>query len=265
MYSSALYIANQALVGSGFMPIASAAQFALGLGAVPGGTQGNSLDKYQQVAVTFLNLLGKAQGLVFNKRALWRRFQITTVANQPQYKINNQIIEGFRANSFFNVTVGGAGNMLHVWTYQDFMMQNARPDVIPFGTPLAVVPIPEDGSGNCVIQLWPTPDQAYIIEGQSRLLVPDLVDGNSFVFLPKHYEHALIFRLIELLETKTNEGKEASARLYAQQFWDEVYRDASGADEEIEPTDPGFRLWGNWRRETARDYNPVTDVPGPYP
>lgn len=265
-------IANKALLGMGLVPISSAAQYTSGIPTLSGYSPINGLDKYQQQCIVWLDILQSAVGLVMTKRFMWRKFQITTANNAASqtlvnvYQINNVVIEGFRANSIFNVTYGaGPGNPLYVVPYETFMRMFARPDLIPIGTPLWLVPLPDDGSGNCLVQLVPTPDQTYTIEGQCRLVVPRIVSGNDLCIFPYMYEHALVAKLIELLETRVDEGRDMTARAYAEQWIAEVIRDAGGADEEQDQIDLGFKLWNRWRSESARDYNPTTDVAPPYP
>lgn len=258
--STVLYIANTALVGCGQMPIPTAAVFAGGLGTVPGG----SLDKYQQKAVTFLNLLQKQLGMTLNKPFNFKRFKFTCTPGVALYTINNCTIEGFRANSFFNVTIGGPAGRLRVMSQEIYNESYAQPNSVPTGAPEWIVPQEDDGEEHARVVLVPTPDQTYVIEGQARVNVPDLIDGNSPCLFPKRYEHALIFQLITLIEWSLNEGRDASIGSVAQTFMDEVRRDSGGALEEPDQTDLGFSLWGNRRRYT-RDYNPATDQAGPFP
>ncbi len=277
--STARAIVNKALIGMGTAnPIATDSLYATGI-VDQFGNISSSLDKYQQQAVTFLDMLQQSLALIMNKPFMFRRFQITTQAPNsvtgigvPFYTIKNTIVEGFRANSFFNVTYGaGPGNPLHVIPYEQFNHMYARPDIVPIGTPLWVVPIPNDiascaaGTGDCVVRLVPTPDQVYTIEGQCRMVVPPIKSGSDQVAIPYNYEQALIFKLMEVMEGRLNEGREMNMRAYAEQFLAEVLRDSSGAEEEVDRQDVGFTLWGGWKRDSARDYNPATDVVTPYP
>ncbi len=62
-----------------------------------------------------------------------------------------------------------------------------------------------------------------------------------------------------------NEGRQADMAGLADRFVQEVMRDAAGAEEETDQWSPGFSIWNRWRSESARDYNPATDVAPPYP
>jgi len=273
LFSTARAIVNRALLGLGNgQPIATDAIFNNGVMDLQGNISLSGLDKYQSQAIIFYSLILNSLGLVMSKRQFWRKYQFQTSAPDattgdpvPQYTLENGLIEGFRANSVFNVTYGaGPGNRLHVVPYQNFLESYARPDIIPIGTPMWLVPLPADDSGNVVVQLVPSPDQVYTIEYQCRLIVPPLKTGADMCPFPYHHEHALVFKLIEYLETRVNEGREQGMRQYAEQFIAEMMRDAAGADEENDRIDMGMRLYGNYR-ESARDYNPETDVPAAYP
>jgi len=250
--STARAIVNKALVGLGFIPIATDALYATGI-IDHFGNLTSSLDKYQQQAVVFFDIFHQALSMVMNKPFMYRRFRIQTVGpdangnTTPIYTIQQTIIEGLRPNSFFNVTNGaGPGNMLTVTTYEEYNRMWARPDMVP-------------------IRLCPTPDQVYTIEGQCRFVVPTIKAGTDLCAFPYRYEHALIMKLIEVMEGRVNEGRESIVREYAEQFVAEVLRDSAGADEEIDRVDVGFRLYGRGNRISTRDYNPSTDVPGAYP
>jgi hypothetical protein len=271
--STARAVANKALVALGHIPIATDDLYATGV-MDSAGNLNTQLDKYQQQAVTFLDIFHQTLSLVMNKPFMYRRFQLQTNpaptttldATNGDYVLNNVIIEGLRANSFFNVTYGaGPGNPIHVIPYEQYNQMYARPDIVPIGTPLWLVPLPDDGSGNTRVRIVPTPDQVYVIEGQCRYLVPSIKKGTDQIAFPYRYEAPLIFKLMEVMETRLNEGREASVRMYAEQFVAEMIRDASGAEEEVDRQDLGFTLWGGWRRDSARDYNPATDVVSPYP
>lgn len=263
-------IVNKALTIMGYLPIATDVLYNTGI-IDAFGNLNSQLDKYQQQGVTLYDIFQQTLCLVMNKAFMWRRFQITTVAPNalgvgvPDYVINDVIIEGLRANSFFNVTFGaGPGNPLRVIPYQQFMEMYARLDIVPIGTPEFVVPIVEDGSDICRLKLVPTPDQVYTIEGQCRYQVPPVAKGSDLCAFPYRYEHPLVMKLVEVLETRVNEGREGAAKAYADQFIAEMTRDASGADEEIDQQDLGFSLWGG-RGDSCRDYNPSTDVVPQYP
>jgi len=271
--STARAIVNKALVGLGFIPIATDALYATGI-IDHFGNLTSSLDKYQQQAVVFFDIFHQALSMVMNKPFMYRRFRIQTVGpdangnTTPIYTIQQTIIEGLRPNSFFNVTNGaGPGNMLTVTTYEEYNRMWARPDMVPIGTPYILVPIPTDqiNDDSCQIRLCPTPDQVYTIEGQCRFVVPTIKAGTDLCAFPYRYEHALIMKLIEVMEGRVNEGRESIVREYAEQFVAEVLRDSAGADEEIDRVDVGFRLYGRGNRISTRDYNPSTDVPGAYP
>ena len=271
--STARTIVNVALTGLGVaLPIVSDVAYTLGIVSLPSYVSASDPnDKYQSQAITWLDLVHRQLGLTMNKPEFYRRFKFTTAANQSQYTLNNQIVEGFRPNSFFNVTyAAGPGNQLGVIPYERMMQMYARPDTIPIGTPLWLVPIPKDGtehdgSQSPVVQLVPTPDQAYVIEGQCRLIVQPIKSGADQVAFPYFHEHALIMKLIEMLEGRLDEGRDQSARMYAEQFVAEVLRDATGAEEEVDRIDIGFSLYGRESRNSARDYNALTDTVTQWP
>jgi hypothetical protein len=206
---------------------------------------------------------------IMNKRFMWRDFQFITsgpIPLVPTYKIPNIIVEGFRANSIFNVTFGaGPGNRIEVITKQQYMEMYARPDIVPIGTPLWLVPETDDGSGKITVRLVPTPDQAYTIQGTTRLLVQPLTAGTDQIVFPYYYEHPLVLKTMQVLEGAVDEGRETSMQVLAEQFLGEVLRDSTGADEETAQIDFGFSLWSRWRSEGNRDYNPATDTVPPYP
>lgn len=274
--STARAIVNKTLLAMGYISIATDAAYATGIvdqfGNLPGG-----LDKYQQQAVIYLDIFQQALSLVFNKPKFFRKFNFSTVAptvanplGTQDYTLRQATIEGFKPNSFFNVTTGaGLGNKIRVVPYDQYNQAYARPDLVPIGAPVWLVPLPEsiDGpSDSCKVRLVPTPDQVYTIEGQTKIIVPPIMAGSDRVVFPYQYEQALIMKLKEIMETGTNEGRDASARSYAEQFWAEVFRDSNGADEEVDMIDTGIRLWTTrGRGDSARDYNPVTDTVVPYP
>lgn len=273
-------IVNKTLVGMGFLPIATDALYATGI-IDQFGNLNTQLDKYQQQAVTLLDVFHQALTMVMNKPFMFRQFQITTVEPNDNsgytgagnlgpgvsdFVINNVIIEGFRANSFFNVTYGaGPGNPIHVIPYQQYLEMYARPDIVPIGSPMWLVPLPDDGSGNCRVRIVPVPDQVYTIEGQCRMIVPPIKAGTDRCAFPYRFEHALVMKLMEVLESRLNEGREGTVRMYAEQFISEVLREATGAEEETDRIDMGFTLWGGRRRDSAMDYNPATDSVPQYP
>lgn len=268
--TQAWILANTALLARGLTPLNSAAQYTSGIHTLSTYVQSNNqCDKYQQVVVTWLDILHRAMGATMNKRFMWRDWQFVTsgpIPPVPVYIIRNTIIEGFRANSIFNVTYGsGPGNRLAVISKQQFLEMYARPDIVPIGTPLWIVPETDDGSGNTTVRLVPTPDQAYTIQGTSRLLVQPITSGNDQIVFPYYYEHALVTKTMQVLEGILDEGREQSMLALADQFLQEVLRDSGGADEEKDQIDFGFSLWQRWRSEGNRDYNPATDVAGSYP
>lgn len=241
-YSTAREVVNLALEACGVLPVSTDAQY-----SATGPTGPN---KYQRQAIIGLDLLQRQFAVTFTRRIFWRKFQFQTtdynVTGQTEYEIPNVIVEGFRANSFFNVTATGQGvGGLDVKTYQ-YWRDNLCPQssIVSRGAPSFVVPLPDAGDGKAKILLWPYPDMAYTIEGQSRLIVPPITSGAQYVSFPKHYEHMLVFRLVEWIESKMNEGREMSAQRWSQQSIDEVMRDAMGADEEQDVIDMGVTLDG---------------------
>lgn len=262
--STARVIVNKTLLSLGYMSIATDELYAKGIVDEFGDIKAG-LDKYQQQAVTNLDMFHQELALVCNKPFMTKSFQLTTVANKADYVLNQAIIEGLKPNSFFNITAGGIGNGITVISYEKYMQSYARPDTVPVGVPWMLVPLPNKDDDLTQIKLVPTPDQAYVIEGSCRHVVPPIKSGSDRVSFPYRYEQALIKKLEEVLETKVNEGREHSARAYAEQFVAEMMRDATGASEEIQPVDLGFRLYRGGNRNSTRDYNPLTDTVPPYP
>ncbi len=255
----------------GLTPIPNIATFNNGI-PTASGYSGVGLDKYQQQVISWLDIVQRVAGLTFNKRAMWRRFQFTTANNGANatmisdYVLNNVTIEGFRANSFWNVTYGaGPGNAITVIPYENFMRMYARPDIVPIGAPMWLAPLPDDGSGTVVVRLNPIPDQTYVIEGQCRVIVKPIATGNDETIFPLPYEHGLITKTVEIIENRLDEGRGPTFTVYAHEFMQEIMRDAAGAEEETDQWDPGFALWNRWRSESARDFNPATDTAPPYP
>ena len=267
MRTKARGIVNKALLILGQMTIVSDTLFNTGI-MDSEGNLATRLDKYQQQAVTIYDVFHSALAMTMNKPFMYRRFCFSTLAGRREYTLNNVIFEGLRANSFFNITAGGGGDPIRVFPYQRYNEMYADENTIPLGRPFYLFPVPDgvydSDPDECKILLAPTPDQAYKIEGQCRFLVEPLKDATDPCCFPYRYEHALVMKLVEVMETRMNEGREGSIHVYAEQFIEEVLRDACGAHEEIDAYDPGLRLYGGGY-ETRRDYNPLTDVPGAYP
>lgn len=255
-YSTALAAANVALEWCGINPIPDVASY----------SNPAALDKYQRQATIYLDYMQRELGLVFNKRHFWRVFNIsTTPTGQTSYPCPaGVIIEGFKANSFFNVTASGVYNgQLAVVTHTQWREMYPNPDQVAPGFPTMLVPVPEDGSGTVRVILFPYPSQVFTIEGQCRLLISPLTAGDQALAFPQHYEHMVIHAVRKMLEESRNEGRAFDAERHAQKVVDEVLRDATGAEEEIYPSDTGISLW-HARGEYRRDYNPATDVVPPY-
>lgn len=239
--SIALDIVNFALEASGFDPI-------LTLGAYTDPTQ---LSKQQRQSTLLLDLAQHKMGVYFNKRFMQRQFTLTTTAGNPdgspgatQYTIPSTLVEGFKANSFFNVTSSGYYNkQLDVMTYEMWQRLFPRPDLEPLGAPLWIVPLPEDGTNTAKVIVWPYSDVAYSIRGIARIVVSKIQAGSDPIIFPPHYEYVIIAKLMALLEQKTNEGREAFMEMLASECADEVMRDATGAYEEVEPMDLGIQLY----------------------
>lgn len=255
-YSTALALANVSLEWCGLQPIPDATAY-----ITPA-----SLDKYQRQTTLFLDYMQRELGLVFNKRHFWRKFTIsTTPTGQTSYPVPaGVIIEGFRANSFFNVTTSGTANgAIPVVTYEIWREMYPNPEQVANGFPQMLVPAPEDGSGTVNVILFPYPAQIFTIEGQCRLLISPITAGTQALAFPQHYEHMLMHATRVMIEQSRNEGRAFDVERHAQKTIEEVMRDATGASEEDYPIDPGVCLWSN-RREYRRDYNPLTDVVPPY-
>lgn len=258
--SSAFTIANTCLLGCGLAPIASAAVYP------------NVTDKYQKQMTIMLQLVQAKMSLRMNKRFNIRKFSFKTQGPDANgvittsYPVKGATIEGFKANSFFNITTNGVyDSRIRMMTYEYWRMTWPRPDETTMGPPLHIIPMDDDGSGICRVMVWPYSDQQYIVEGQCRVICPQITDGNTQVIFPPHYEHVLILKGMEMLETRLNEGREQAIGPMADEAIAEVMQDASGAYEEEDPMDLGLRLYTYYPRDTTRDYNPLTDIPGPYP
>ncbi|MBX9771930.1 MAG: hypothetical protein K2X29_11190 [Candidatus Obscuribacterales bacterium] len=255
---------NKALIILGKSHIASDTLFNSGIIDADGNLT-TKLDKYQQQTVTTYDIFHSAFAMTMNKPFMYRRFQFNTQIGVAKYKLDSLIFEGLRANSFFNVTVGGGGNRISVLPYEKYNEMYADPNTVPTGRPFYLFPFPADGSDECEIILSPLPDQVYVIEGQSRFLVEPLKEGSDPCAFPFQYEHMLLMKIVEFMEGRLNEGREVSIHQFAEQFIGEVLRDACGAVEEVDAFDPGLRLYGGGYCDSARDYNPLTDAAGPYP
>lgn len=263
-------IVNRALILLGHIQISTDALFDTGILDYQGNMT-TRLDKYQQQGVTAYETFHNQLAMTMNKPFMFRRFVISTAAPNsagtgfPIYTIKDAVFEALKADSFFNITYGsGPGNRIGVIPEEQFNEMYARADLVPIGAPLYLCKVVEDGSDICKVRLIPTPDQVYQIEGQVRYTVPEFKSGSQLCVFPRHYQHGLIMKLVEFLETRVNEGREGTIRAYAEQFIDEIIRDATGADEEVDRLDMGFRLYGG-RGSSVRDYNPATDAAGPYP
>ena len=267
MYNTARTIANVCLQLNGLLPIQSDSQY----------VTVSQLDKYQLQTALILNLFQQKMGLAMNKRFMYRTFTFPTVTynsaltmaqNVTSYEVDNVIVEGLRANSFFNVTVGTnsvVNARMEMMTYEMWKTNFPRPDVIAPAFPMFIVPMNDDGSGKTNLMVWPWPNGVYTIEGQCRLIVPPITAGNQNIIFPTWYEHALIAKVAGFLETRLNEGREGDYLALADECVQEVMRDANGANEEQDPLDTGVRLWGRPDRNSARDYYPAIDTAPPWP
>lgn len=246
--STARKIVNDALEGSGLAPISSDAAY----------IDPTQLDKYQRQTTIFLNLIQGRFGIAFNKRFNNRQFSFNTVAPAPlpmtTYTIPATIVEGFKANSFFNVTANGVNNApLDVMTHQLWRELYPTPELYAPGIPRYIVPYTEDGSNLAKITVWPYADAVYTIEGICRLIVSPITAGTDQIIFPYWYEHCLVTTLMGWLETRTNEGREGVMLALADQCVQEVMRDATGAYEENELMDIGIRLYGSYNSDILRD------------
>lgn len=254
-----LEIANDCLQACGCAPIASAAIYP------------NVTDKYQKQLTIMLRLVQHKMALRFNKHFNVRKFQFNTVPpdanNNPTqwYVLPNATIEGFKANTFFNITINGTyTTRVTMRTYEWWRQTWPDPTAEPLGPPIHIIPMDDDGSGECRVMLWPWADAVYTVEGQCRVVCPQILDGNSRTIFPAHYDHVLVLKGMEMLETRLNEGREQSIGAIADEAISEVMQDASGSYEENEPIDIGCRLYGYYSRDSVRDYNPATDTVPPY-
>jgi hypothetical protein len=260
-YSTARTLLNMALVATGLPPIESDDAY----------SDLTQLDKYQRQGTLLLDLMQRKLGIAFNSRRFMRRkFTFKTkdynTYGTTEYEVPGAfIIEGFKANSFTDVTVNGQG-MGHVRVIGYEYWKKAYPDpaTVPIGAPELIVIPPDDGSGVPKLIIHPYSDREYTIEGICRLITQPITKGSQFVVFPQHYEHVLVFKLCQMLEGKLNEGREVSAEKLADEAVAEVLRDAVGADEEENPIDFGFTLFSGRRGNTTRDFNPATDIPTPY-
>lgn len=255
--STVLTVANMALESSGLTPIPDVASY----------INTAYLDKYQRQTTIFLDLTQRELGLAFNKRAFWRKFTIsTTPIGQTSYNVPaGIIIEGFRANSFFNVTTGGSANgSIAVVPYDIWREQYPNPENVAQGFPTILVPMPEDGTGTVKVILFPYPSQVFTIEGQCRLIISPITAGDQSLAFPVHYEHMIVHHVKAMIEESRSEGRAASAERRAKEVVEEVLRDATSAYEENYPIDPGVYLFHGRAGESRRSYNPATDTVTPY-
>ncbi|MBA3993395.1 MAG: hypothetical protein C0469_07695 [Cyanobacteria bacterium DS2.3.42] len=259
-YSTARELANKVLLGMGMSPMLNDTDFSV-LSAT---------DNYQRQSIVFLEQIQKRFALNCNSsRFMQRKFTFTTNAIDTQYEPDptNQLfpIEGFKPNSFFNVTASGANNQrLHVATWSQWRQAYPRPDEMARGFPNWLIPVPEDGTDTVKVVLFPYPAGVYTIEGQGRIEAPDLTSGAQQLLFPKHYEHLLFTYLKMFLEQSINEGRQADWEAMAAQIFQEVMRDALGAEEEVEQIDIGIQLWRRHSDDSRRDYNPATDTVPPF-
>lgn len=266
-YSSLRDIANLSLEFNGLKAISTDEAYA----------NASLLDKYQRQTVIIVNMVQNQMALELNKRAFQRKFTIQTVAydttktmaqNKTEYDVPGVIIEGLIANSFYNVTVGdnAVGNRpISLMTREAWRDAYPRPDLQPPGFPEVVIPVEDRGDGITRLMVWPWANAVYTIEGIARIVAPRITSGNQRALIPYWYEHAMVVQVAQLLETRLNEGREQSIMNFVNRIVETVLRDARGADEEIDPVDLGFRLYPGGNRDSARDYNPATDVVPPYP
>jgi len=255
-YSTARACVNMALELAGVQPIASDADY-----INPART-----DKYQRQAVLWFDIIQRKLAITMNKRFNIRKFTFSTTAGQESYTLPTAMVEGFKANSFVNITASGHYNgSLGVMTYEQWRTSYPRPDLAATGPPQYIVPLPDDGSGNTKVMVWPYADRVYTIEGLCRVVAMPVTSGSSFVIFPQCYEHALILKLKEMIEGGMNEGRQINAMVLADEAVAEVMRDASGAYEEVDPIDFGVRLYSGRGGNSTRDYDPDSDVPGAYP
>jgi hypothetical protein len=250
--STARSIANIVLESLGQRPIGSDADY----------IDLSKLSKVQRQCVIFLDLMHRMLGVEFNKRFMWREFTIETTAVATEYTVNSVIVEGFKANSFFNVTNNGIYNgNIAVRSYEQWREAYPNPELTQRQHPLFLVPLPDDGTGNTKVMLWPYADAVYTIKGQSRLLISPITAGSQLISIPPHYEHVLIFKACEVLETRLNEGREQDFKPYIEEAIQTILRDSTGAYEEVEQIDLGVSLYSRGRRDQNRRFNPLTDVP----
>lgn len=262
-HSTARDTANLILEGVGLDPILSDDAY----------VDRTQLDKYQRITVIALDMSQRNLGIELNKRFLIRPFTFSTIApvagvpHSDPYTLAGTSIEGFKANSFFNVTTAGANNWpLRVATYEQWRVANPNPDLYGAAPPAWIIPVPDDGSDTTQIIVWPYADAVYTIEGQCRIVVAPIQAGTDQIIFPKKYEHVLIAEVQAALEGKMNEGRDASAGAIAARVTAILLRDASGAYEEKEPIDLGFDLWDGYAfgNRYEHNYNPATDVCPPY-
>ncbi|HIA55386.1 MAG TPA: hypothetical protein EYN91_25435 [Candidatus Melainabacteria bacterium] len=259
-YSTARELANKVLLSMGMKDMLSDSDFA----------NTTATDQYQRQAIIFLEMVQKRFALNCNSsRFMQRKFTFTTNAVDTQYEPDptDQLfpIEGFKPNSFFNVTASGANNQrLHVATWSQWREAYPRPDDMARGFPSWLIPVPEDGTDKVKVLLFPYPNGVYTIEGQGRLEAPDLTSGAQKLLFPKKYEHLLFTYLKIFLEQSVNEGRHADWGPMAEQIFQEVIRDALGAAEETEQIDIGIQLWSRHSDDSRRDYNPATDTVPPF-
>lgn len=260
-YSTCRQLLNKVLLSMGCVPIGLDSDF----------SNLTRTDNYQRQGIIFLEIIQRRVSLVLNSRFMQRRFVITTngvdTEYQPDAVTQKFPVEGFKQNSFFNVTANGPANgPISVIPYTKWREAYPRPDAVGRGFPQFLVPLPADGTDQVKVILFPYPSGPFLIEGIGRIDAPDITDGAQEVIFPKRYEHILIYKLKIYLEQSVNEGRQLDWALEADEIMKEIERDAIGAVEEVEQLDLGIRLWSNRGvGNSARDYNSLTDTVNQYP
>lgn len=220
---------------------------------------GDSLQKYQATTKQFVKLANMHLGVRARNHFATERFSFSTTVNTAIYELDTGLSpENIKFESFFNVTVGdnAAQNGEVFWLdYRRFMRLYPDLSKISTGLPLQWVLLPlESDEDDPVdrIRLVPNPDAQYTLEYQAKLNAPALVDSDSKILFPPHYEHALWQFAWELLETDLGEGKEGRLGQMAREAANSVFLaagrppDARKAPRSMKL--PSRRYRGNWIR-----------------